>query len=497
MAHDLLVNPLLSWRDTGRRRARTTLPGVLARLASGELADFPRLRTHQLHPWCMFLTQLAAIVLRALGLADPRLSEEEWRRGLLHLTDGQHEPWRLVVDDLSKAAFFQPPVPEGSVAKWTTRDRPDDIDVLVTAKSHDVKQSLMRGDEPETWAYALVALQTTQGYAGSGHNAISRMNKGYGSRARVGLTRDHSLAARFLRDVKVLLNLWPLLIERGYRENGIALVWLEPWDGRQSLPMEALAPHFIEVCGRRRCFMSGQQIHCRNTTTTVRRCISEIETGDVGDAWIPISRLDRRALTVSKNGFTYQKLAELFDDHYVDAPAQQLLRDDAESMFFVASVMARGQGETQGLHERILPLTKRVLPILGQPDARAALGKRASERVASAQKMRSKVLFPALKQLVLQATPPNDGFDARVDEIFFDHLFGTIEMGDEEARLAFERELRVLAQVELAQAIDRSATADARRFKAISAAESMFNACLRKNFSDLFTSSEATEGVSA
>src|SRR4051812_11907149 len=71
MLHDLLTTPLLSWRNRNRRRASTTLPGVLARLASGELADFPRLRTHQLHPWCMFITQLASIALHRAGRTDP------------------------------------------------------------------------------------------------------------------------------------------------------------------------------------------------------------------------------------------------------------------------------------------------------------------------------------------------------------------------------------------------------------------------------------------
>lgn len=66
-AHDLLAEPLLSWRDDEGERARTTLPGILEALASGRLTDFPRLRAHQIHPWCMFLTQLAAIALRRAG----------------------------------------------------------------------------------------------------------------------------------------------------------------------------------------------------------------------------------------------------------------------------------------------------------------------------------------------------------------------------------------------------------------------------------------------
>src|SRR3954453_17631660 len=112
MGHDLVVEPMLSWRTAERRRGQTTLPGLLARLASGELVDFPRVRTHQLHPWCMFLTQLAAIALRRAGQSDPRRSDADGAPLLLGLTAGDHDPWSLVVNDLSKPAFFQPPVPE-------------------------------------------------------------------------------------------------------------------------------------------------------------------------------------------------------------------------------------------------------------------------------------------------------------------------------------------------------------------------------------------------
>src|ERR1700737_1757656 len=79
MVHDLIVEPLLGWRDGARTRGTTTLPGILAQLASGELADFPHVRAHQLDPWSMFLTQLAAIALHHAERTDPQLSEEEWR----------------------------------------------------------------------------------------------------------------------------------------------------------------------------------------------------------------------------------------------------------------------------------------------------------------------------------------------------------------------------------------------------------------------------------
>ena len=40
MAHDLLEEPLLTWRDRRGNRAMTTLPGILQRLGSGEVGGF-------------------------------------------------------------------------------------------------------------------------------------------------------------------------------------------------------------------------------------------------------------------------------------------------------------------------------------------------------------------------------------------------------------------------------------------------------------------------
>lgn len=494
MALDLLIEPLISWRDSHRRRGRTTLPGALARLASGELADFSRLRTHQLHPWCMFLTQLAAIALRKDGRTDARLSEDEWRGLLLQLTNQQNEPWSLVIEDLSKPAFFQPPVPEGSTTKWNTCDYPDDVDVLITSKDHDVKSRRMHGDEPETWAYAFVTLQTTQGYPGRGYNRIARMKGGYGNRPRVGVTSDHTLTARFLRDVNVLLDFWDALVERGYHDAGVALCWIEPWDGRTSLGMDALAPHFIEVCWRVRCILNGGHVRCLYTTTQARRCVPEIESGDVGDPWIPIERSDGSALTVGRSGFNYRLITELmFERDYAGAAAQAIRTDDRGGLLFVASALARGQGRTEGLHERTIYLNGKVRPRIGHQESRAALGERAAQRVVAAGTMRTKVLFPALKQLALDGTPLSDQFDALVDDMFFDHLFGTLDLPDAEARSLFEHALCEVAKAELERAIERTSSSNARRFKAISDAERMFHMCLRKSFPDISGATNRTD----
>lgn len=485
MAHELLAEPLISWRNASRKRGATTLPGALSLLADGSLSDFPGVRVHQLDPWCMFLTQLAAIALRRARRSDPRMSEEAWRSLLLDLTGTESEPWNLVVDDLSKPAFFQPPVPEGDTDRWSTCDHPDDLDVLVTAKNHDVKKGLVQADELEAWVYALCTLQTMQGYPGRGYTRIARMNGGYGNRPRLGLAADQALASRFRRDVAVLLDSWPDLLRRGYSDRGVALAWTEPWDGRHSLAMHELSPHFVEVCWRVRCQPLAKGVSCAYTTTAARRCLPEIEGGDVGDPWIPIERASRNALTVGSNGLDYKLLSKvLFDGDYEIARAQTPREGDGDPVYFIASALARGQGKTEGLHQRILPMAGDLRRRLGDPHERAALGRRSLVRVGRTATMRRKVLYPAFKQLAAGGPVVADGLDQRVDGMFFEHLAATLPMPEDAASVAFEVRLAELAWQELQRAIERSAAGDARRLKAISDAERMFEVCLRKHFPD-------------
>ncbi len=491
MAYDLLLEPLLSWRDGRRTRRMATLPGVLAKLAAGELADFPRVRAHQFHPWSMFLVQLAAIALHGAGRTDPSVSEDEWCAMLLALTGQAREPWCLVVEDLSKSAFFQPAIPEASTSwvlakEWQVRDRPDDLDMLITAKAHDVKSGLLDATVPEFWVYAIVTLQTMQGYAGGsgGYNKVSRMKSGLGNRPRVGLAPDVTPAAHFRRDVTVLLDGWSKLVGRGFNDRGGALVWTEPWDGVASLDFKDLSPHFIEICQRIRCLLDDNGLRCAKTTSRKRRCLPSIDNGDVGDPWIPVQR-DGGALTVGSRGFGCELLTRLLlGDEYEMAAAQMFRTDDRDLMLFVGAALARGNGKTEGLHERLLVLEKAVTWRLRQPEQRTALGRRARTHLERAKTMGRKVLFPARKALALGGEPLMDSFDARADEVFFPQLFASLDLDDHAAQLAWEKRLIDMARKELDLAINRSTLSTARRYRAIAHAQLVFNGALRRLFPD-------------
>ena len=119
----------------------------------------------------MFLVQLAALALWHAKRAARRPSElpadpASWAAALRALTANHADdaPWRLVVDDDAKPAFLQPPAPPG--LKWTTVHTPDELDVLITSRNHDLKQTIAYQAAPEDWVFALVSLQTSEGYSG-------------------------------------------------------------------------------------------------------------------------------------------------------------------------------------------------------------------------------------------------------------------------------------------------------------------------------------------
>lgn len=498
--HDLLREALLTWRAADGAKYRATLPGLLAALADGRCVDFPQTRPHQHHPWAMFLTQVAAHALQKAGLETPPNEEIEWRALLLDLS-GSPEAWHLVVEDLAKPAFMQPPVPEGALEKkksekkksaaepWAVIPTPDRLDMLVTSKAHDVKEGLISVEDLEGWVYALVTLQTMQGYPGRGYNGIARMNGGYGNRPRVGLSPGLDTSSRFRRDLRTILGGWDeTLRTRGYQREGVRLAWLEAWDGAMSFGTSDLAPHFVEVCQRIRLESHGRGLVARKTTSQQRRCAPEIDGGDVADPWAPIKRSDSTAFTVGPSGFSYERLTELFfAETFEEAPAQALQPDDPAEVWFLASAMARGQGKTEGLHERTLRLRSEVRRKLGLTPARDTLAARAKERVARADLVRKKILFPAIKKLAPGAAAPQDHFQSHVDEIFFEQLFESHGDDDASARLAWDVCLLEVAQAEIQRLIDVAPLPDSRRYRAIADAEGIFGAGAAKHSPDAWS----------
>lgn len=255
MRWNLLDEDLIRWRCVARGELhRSSLPALLAALAADEVRDFPALRPHQRHPWHAFLVQLAAIALHHARQTEPWTESADWRAALLALTPGDADgaAWCLVAPT-DRPALLQPPVPCERVDDWkNVMHAADELDMLVTSKNHDLKGARAWRAEPDDWLFALVSLQTQEGFLGAGNYGISRMNGGFASRPGVGIAPVGAWGARWRADMQTLLAHREAIAEQQGLQvhTGHALLWLLPWAGSDSLAMASLDPLYIEICRR-------------------------------------------------------------------------------------------------------------------------------------------------------------------------------------------------------------------------------------------------------
>jgi CRISPR system Cascade subunit CasA len=572
MHHNLLTDPLLPLLRPGWPARDVSLPGALAALSDDDrpVDGFDGLMAHQAMPWFCLLVQLAAIALDratpdapadaldADGLPRPWTEPDRWASALRALTPDHADdaPWCLVVPDPAKPAFLQPPTPKTDLARHKTRlATPDNIDLPVTAKNHDIKIARRSAASPAEWLYALTTLQTFGGFSGRGNQGVARMNGGFGSRAVATRLPAGQVAGagvdgggvdgggvdgggvdgggvdwgvRFRRDLRVLLaqrgagaaadgliqHFVPVL-EGSEALHGQALLWLIPWDEEVSLPMRTLDPHFIEVARHLRLVAGedGRLAALFRPSETPRLAAKELK-GALGDPWLPLApgKEGAQALTVGPNGWTATRVAQILlgQDGYVSPPAQRALPGEAgTSAVFVFSVLVRGQGTTDGFHERRVGLPAAVVALLdGAPGAAEVIYRRlAKPMLELAGTARLKVLRPALSML-LQGPPaertltfddPRTGpwlrrFDADVDAVFFDALAEEVAaaIGDrspEDAVAALDgTELRLWPArlYAFARPIFQAATRSGltlpseRRERAIARAELLFEAAAAK-----------------
>ena len=389
--HNLLAAPLLRARLTTGATEALSLPEVYEALAGDRVAAFPALRPHQRHAWHAFLAQLGAIACHRASRDKAPRSAEEWRALLRGLTPefGDDEPWRLIVENPAEPAFMQCPAPKGLGDYRTRVTAPDDLDVLVTSKNHELKQTVAVHGAPEDWTLALIGLQTMGGYFGAGNYGIARMNGGYSTRPCLGLApAAGGLGAHLFHDMSAMLARRGELLdsyESYFREeNGYALLWLEPWDGSGSLDLRVLDPYFIELCRRVRLREQGGSIIAVTARSKAPRIAAKAANGDVGDFWTPVNRKDGKALSLSPATLRYDRLAKLIFDEaaFKRPPAMKVDPTEQGRWRLVARGVAGGQGKTEGYHERSdVAFQPRTVRALFRKEQRNELARVAEEQM--------------------------------------------------------------------------------------------------------------------
>ncbi|HOM08215.1 MAG TPA: type I-E CRISPR-associated protein Cse1/CasA [Syntrophales bacterium] len=507
---NLLYDPIIGV-ETDAGREDVDLPRLMALLGAGRIDAYTGQRPHQADAWHVFTVQLAVSVLArqpTSSIGAPPADPGFWREGLLSLAGGDPHAWALVVDDVRRPAFFQHPLKDEEELEKVFKPEepkartPDELDVLVTAKDHDVKASRLPDDDLESWMYALVTYQTISGYLGSGNYGIVRMKGNEGSRPIVALVRSVHPSQRFREEVAVVGAMRNSLLGPpfGYRDDGVVLTWCGSWDRvSHQYHLTDLDPFFIEAPRAVRLVRRGRGAVALGATTKARQIgPKSLENGDVGDPWIPVQtdnkKKGRAALSVSGSGWTPELVCRLlFEEGYELTPLQRP-RPAAGALWFVASVLVRGQGTTEGFHRFLLPVP---------PEAqRRLLVKAERDRLSIFARELQKDARDVEKALAAAMTALIEGGPEKVDfgreavkawvsdrmavfrsswqDWFFPVLWKGVESGEEQAREDWVERLKDLAVRSLRDAAQVLPLPKARGYRSKTSADGIFWGTLNK-----------------
>lgn len=525
-AFNLITDPLIRTESS----SSSNLPGLLTKLNNDDVESYPALRPHQAPAWHMFLVQLAALALNQMGTKVLPGTEREWADALRGLTPDfpEDEPWCLVVEDRSKPAFMQPPIPE-EVSLSNSVSTPDALDLLITSRNHDLKQTVAHAAAPEDWVFALISLQTGEGFGGAKNYGVVRMNGGSSSRPMLGLAplpqKDSKLnwprpGLWFRRDLTALLATreeeTAQYAHLGYpAKGGLGPTWIAPWPEGEQLRFQSLDIWFIEVCRRIRLSMhTGRIIASRGTSSAARIAAKELN-GAVGDPWAPVHKTESKSLTLSGGDFNYSRLVDLlFSGNWKIPLLAQPSQFDSDngSLAFIAQALSRGNSKTEGFKSRILPIGGKIARLLGP--RRKELHELALKQIEDIEKldraMRTALALLAAggdteklrKEHYSFSKDASATLDHAADEIFFEYLWAKFEaqensreaMQAEEIR--FAQELYTRAKVILEAAIPSVPSPRLFRPRAEARARLSFKRSVRNAFPELFPVNVSNEDAS-
>ena len=519
---NVLEDRVIRFKQVDGSVSQGSLPEVYASLMRDRVLAFPALRPHQRHAWHAFLVQLGAMAMHHAGLSAPCNDASGWRRIIHALTPGflECEPWHLVAEDITDPAFMQPPASskDRSADYKNTVTTPDELDMLVTSKNHDLKASVASSGDVDDWIFALISLQTSAGVLGSGNYGISRMNSGFSSRPAFSITPSISPGAHVRRDIVALIEYRDDLLNEYdpfLTADGMNLLWLKPWDGTKPEALSGrLDPFYIEICRRIRLRLDHNgQMYAIRATSKAARINSKSLNGIAGDPWTPISMKDSKSLTLSGAGFNYRRTAELLSPEWkqpVLLKPTALEESEPRTMMLVARGIVRGQGKTEGYHERIVPLKEKVVHAFGRRGGIEDLGDISRERIEDVRKVQ-RFLRHAVSVFAAGGATNGIGDEHReranawankhdeiVDRDFFDCLQDEFERDDAERRRQVRNEWRLRmigdARELLHQSEDALPCPSIQRYHARVRAESVFEGRVRSRdgFPELYPREEET-----
>ena len=448
---DFLTDRIIRCTPGHGKTTWASLPELYAVLMADDVEAFPALRSHQRQPWHNFLVQLGSMAVHGAGLAEPPADADEWRRIIRGLTSDwpDDEPWQLVVDDITKPAFMQPPASskEREADYKNTVFTADELDMLVTSKGHDLKQAVAWQSDVNDWLFSVLTLQTMEGFGGARNYGISRMPSGYGNRPAFSITPSTRPGVHVRRDIMAVLEHRQSIIEEySYPPHGgIKLVWTVPWDGEraESLLIDKMDPLYIEVCRRIRLRRENGNLVAVRANSVSRRIVDA--KGLTGDPWAPVGNTPNQRGTppafLGPRRFGYERVVDglMSPDWKPPYLLSPMSSERDKDMLLVARGMIRGEGRTSGYHERIIPLKPKMVRVFGRGADLQKLGDIARQRIEQVGIVKN-ILRHAIATFAANGDSdfnahrngkpsPNElaqtyanKLDEMVDDRFFDHL---------------------------------------------------------------------------
>ena len=386
---NILTENLIRYKCDNGKIVWASLPQVYAALVADDIAAFPALRPHQHQPaGHSFLVQLGVMAIHNASLSELPTNADEWSQIIRALTPDfpEDEPWQQVVADITKPAFMQPPVSSKELEKdYKNRlHTPDELDMLVTSKNHDLKASVASSHEIDDWLFALITTQTMEGYSGARNYGISRMPSGYGNRPAFSVTPSVRPGVHIKRDIMALLERRQEIVgDYEYpSDGGTKLLWTIVWDGKksESLLINRMDPFYIEICRRIRMRRNAGRIFAIRANSASRR-IADIK-GLTGDPWAPVGNNPNQRGTppafLGPRKFGYERVVDgLFSADWKQPyllDSTQFDENHEGTIQLVARGMIRGEGGTSGYHERVIPMRRMMAQSMsmmrGRPQAK-------------------------------------------------------------------------------------------------------------------------------
>ena len=509
---NLLTDPLLTLSGG----ERVSLPGLLAAMSRSEVRGFPALRPHQRPAWHMFLVQLGALALWTAKCDSLPTEPTDWTASLRGLTPDHPDdaPWRLVVKERTRPAFLQPPDPGG--LRWSTQATPDALDLLITSRNHDLKQNVARQAKAEDWAFALVSLQTSEGYGGKGNYGIARMNGGASSRPMLGLAPakdgDTSIdpSRWWMRDIRRMLAT-PRESIAGVA-GGPALLWCLDWPEGQQLDLRRLDPWFIEICRRVRLTSVSGMLCAQQSNSKNARIDAKAFKGNIGDPWAPIHHAEGKSLTLGGGNFDYSRLCELLFSGDWSVPfLARHGKNETGDMLLVAEALSRGNSKTEGFKSRVVPVPGRIAPLFSSPTVATFSKAQMDEIKVFDEALRNAIALVAAggswdefkksrAKHYKRSISARKQFDFQADRLFFPSLWNRISAdashdADTEtaAKTSFLKALLEAATAELSSALPTIPCPTIQRPKAEARAWRVFFGKIRREHPLLFQKEDGSD----